>query len=48
MTAKDASAAEKVPAFKAVGVDGIVVNMPNVADLTAVAKVGEALAGSLA
>jgi hypothetical protein len=48
LTVKDPSAAEQVPAFKAVGVDGIVVNMPNVADLTAVAKVGEALAGSLA
>jgi F420-dependent oxidoreductase-like protein len=48
LTVKDPSGAEKVGAFKAVGVDGIVVNMPNVADLTAVAKVGEAMAASLA
>ena len=48
LTVKDPSAADKVPAFRAVGVDGLVVNMPNVADLTAVAKVGESLAGSLA
>jgi F420-dependent oxidoreductase-like protein len=49
LTVRDPSVAvEKVPAFKAVGVDGIVVNMPNVADLTAVAKVGEAMRGSLA
>jgi F420-dependent oxidoreductase-like protein len=49
LTVRDPSAAvEKVPPFKAVGVDGIVVNMPNVADLTAVAKVGEAMRGSLA
>jgi F420-dependent oxidoreductase-like protein len=48
LTVKDPSGAEKVRAFKAVGVDGIVVNMPNVADLTAVAKVGEAMAASLA
>ena len=48
LTVKDLSAAEQVPAFQTVGVDGIVVNMPNVADLTAVAKVGEAMAGSLA
>jgi F420-dependent oxidoreductase-like protein len=37
------AAAQQVAAFTAVGVDGVVVNMPNVADLTAVAKVGEAL-----
>ena len=42
------AAAQKVPGFKAVGVDGIVVNMPNVADLTAVAKAGEALREALA
>ena len=48
LTVKDPSGAQNVPAFRAVGVDGIVVNMPNVADLTAVAKVGEAMAGSLA
>ena len=48
LTVKDPSGAEQVAGFKAVGVDGIVVNMPNVADLTAVAKVGEAMAGSLA
>jgi F420-dependent oxidoreductase-like protein len=42
------AAAQKVPGFKAVGVDGIVVNMPNLADLTAVAKAGEAMREALA
>jgi F420-dependent oxidoreductase-like protein len=48
LTVKDpSSAADQVNAYKAVGVDGVVVNMPNVADLTAVAKVGEAIRGAL-
>jgi alkanesulfonate monooxygenase SsuD/methylene tetrahydromethanopterin reductase-like flavin-dependent oxidoreductase (luciferase family) len=49
MTVREAgAAAEQVAAFRAVGVDGVVVNMPNVADLTAVAKAGEALSSALA
>jgi F420-dependent oxidoreductase-like protein len=44
LTVKDPSkGAQLVSAYAAVGVDGVVVNMPNIADLTAVAKVGEAL-----
>ncbi|HYH50049.1 MAG TPA: LLM class F420-dependent oxidoreductase [Acidimicrobiia bacterium] len=49
MTVRDPSvAADQVSAYRAVGVDGVVVNMPNVADLTAVAKTGEALSAALA
>jgi len=49
MTVREPSAAaEQLAAFRAVGVDGVVVNMPNVADLTAVAKTGEALFTALA
>ena len=49
MTVSDPSAAaDQLAAFRAVGVDGVVINMPNVADLTAVAKVGEALGAALA
>jgi F420-dependent oxidoreductase-like protein len=48
LTARDpGAAAQMVPSFRAVGVDGIVVNIPNVADLTAVAKVGEAMRSAL-
>jgi alkanesulfonate monooxygenase SsuD/methylene tetrahydromethanopterin reductase-like flavin-dependent oxidoreductase (luciferase family) len=48
LTVGDAgSGAAKLPAYRAVGVDGVVVNMPNVADLTAVAKVGGALREAL-
>jgi F420-dependent oxidoreductase-like protein len=36
-----------VAAYRAVGVDGVVVNMRNIADLTGVAKVGEALREAL-
>ena len=36
-------AAEKIPAYTAVGVDGVVINMPDVADLDKVATVGETL-----
>jgi alkanesulfonate monooxygenase SsuD/methylene tetrahydromethanopterin reductase-like flavin-dependent oxidoreductase (luciferase family) len=49
MTVRDPSAAaDQLAAFRAVGVDGAVVNMPNTADLTAVAKAGEALSAALA
>jgi F420-dependent oxidoreductase-like protein len=41
------SATAKVGAYRAVGVDGVVVNMRNVADLTAVGKVGEAMREAL-
>jgi F420-dependent oxidoreductase-like protein len=41
------SAQAKVAAYRAVGVDGIVVNMRNLADLTALAKVGEAMREAL-
>jgi F420-dependent oxidoreductase-like protein len=41
------SAAAKVGAYRAVGVDGVVVNLRNVADLTAVAKVGESMREAL-
>lgn len=41
------SAQAKVAAYRAVGVDGVVVNMRNLADLTAVAKVGEAMREAL-
>jgi F420-dependent oxidoreductase-like protein len=48
LTVKDpTAAAQQVAAYTAVGVDGVVVNMPNVADLTAVAKVGEAMQSAL-
>ena len=36
-------AAEKIPAYTAIGVDGVVVNMPDVADLDKVATAGETL-----
>ena len=42
------SAAAKIPGFRAVGVDGVVVNMANVADLSALAKVGDSLREALA
>ena len=49
MTVSDPSAAaDQLAAFRDVGVDGVVINMPNVADLTAVAKAGEALGAALA
>ena len=41
------SATAKVAAYRAVGVDGVVVNMRNLADLTAVAKVGESMREAL-
>ena len=48
LTVTDPSAAAKqVDTFTAVGVNGVVVNMPNVADLTAVAKAGEAIRAAL-
>ncbi|MEW6476644.1 MAG: LLM class F420-dependent oxidoreductase [Actinomycetota bacterium] len=48
LTVRDpAAGAQQVAAYTAVGVDGVVVNMPNVADLTAVAKVGEAMREAL-
>jgi F420-dependent oxidoreductase-like protein len=43
-----AAAAEQLKAFTAVGVEGVVVNMPDVADLGAVAKAGETLRATLA
>jgi F420-dependent oxidoreductase-like protein len=44
MTVRDpAAAADQIPAFQAVGVDGFVVNMPGVEDLSRVAAAGEAL-----
>ena len=48
LTVKDAaSAAEMIPAYTAVGVDGIIVNVRNVADLTALAKIGETMRAAL-
>jgi F420-dependent oxidoreductase-like protein len=44
LTAREpAAAAQQVAAYTAVGVDGVVVNMPDVADLSAVGAVGKAL-----
>jgi F420-dependent oxidoreductase-like protein len=42
------SAAAKIPGFRAVGVDGVVVNVRNVADLSALGKVGDSLREALA
>jgi F420-dependent oxidoreductase-like protein len=48
LTVQDPGAAQaKVGAFRAVGVDGVVVNMRDVADLTALAKVGESMREAL-
>jgi F420-dependent oxidoreductase-like protein len=43
-----AAAAEQLKAFTAVGVEGVVINMPDVADLGAVARAGETLRANLA
>jgi hypothetical protein len=42
-----AGAGERIAAFRAVGVDGVVVNMRQVADLDAVAQVGKTLQEAL-
>jgi F420-dependent oxidoreductase-like protein len=48
LTVEDpASASDAVAAYRAVGVDGVVVNMRNVADLSTLAKVGETLRTAL-
>jgi alkanesulfonate monooxygenase SsuD/methylene tetrahydromethanopterin reductase-like flavin-dependent oxidoreductase (luciferase family) len=39
--------AERIAAYRDVGVDGMVVNMPEVADLDAVALAGETLRAAL-
>ena len=44
LTVRDpAAAADAVPAYTEAGVDGVVVNMPDVADLNALARAGETL-----
>ncbi|MCA1846709.1 MAG: LLM class F420-dependent oxidoreductase, partial [Actinobacteria bacterium] len=42
-----AAAAEQLKAFTAVGVEGVVVNIPDVSDLGAVAQAGETLRSTL-
>ncbi len=48
LTVEDPSAAAKVPGYRAVGVDGVVVNVRNVADLGTLAKIGESMREALA
>jgi hypothetical protein len=48
LTVEDPSAAARVAGYRAVGVDGVVLNMRNVADLSLLAKVGESMREALA